>query len=86
MNRIKLFENIQVRTVWNETEQKGDGVGTDVIQVLTDRTNPGDYLKKCANGTKRGPTVTVYAPGASDPSNTYKLKESPTAIAVRPGE
>jgi hypothetical protein len=39
-----------------------------------------------ANAPKRGATVTVYAPGASDPSNTYKLKESPTAIAVPPGE
>jgi sugar lactone lactonase YvrE len=39
-----------------------------------------------ANAPKRGATVTVYAPGASDPSNTYTLKESPTAIAVPPGE
>ena len=39
-----------------------------------------------ANAPKRGATVTVYAPGASDPSNTFKLKESPTAIAIRSGE
>lgn len=40
-----------------------------------------------ANAPKRGKnTVTVYPPGASDPSNTYILKESPTAIAVPPAE
>jgi hypothetical protein len=39
-----------------------------------------------ANAPKRGATVTVYAPGSSDPSKTYPLKESPTAIAVPPGE
>lgn len=39
-----------------------------------------------ANAPKRGATVTVYPPGASDPSKTYKLRESPTAIVVPPGE
>ena len=46
MGNIKLFENKQVRTVWNETEQKWYFVVADVVQVLTDTPNPTDYIKK----------------------------------------
>jgi sugar lactone lactonase YvrE len=31
-------------------------------------------------------TVTEYAPGTSTPSNTYKLKESPTQILMAPSQ
>jgi len=46
MNQIKLFESIQIRTVWNETDEKWYFVVTDVVQVLTGTPNPGDYIKK----------------------------------------
>jgi len=46
MSNIKLFESKQIRTVWNETEGKWYFVVADVIQVLTDTPNPGDYIKK----------------------------------------
>ncbi len=46
MSNIKLFESKQIRSVWNEKEQKWYFVVADVIQVLTDTPNPGDYLKK----------------------------------------
>ena len=46
MSRIKLFESKQIRTVWNETDGKWYFVVADVIQVLTDTPNPGDYIKK----------------------------------------
>jgi len=46
MNRIKLFENRKIRSVWNEGDQRWYFAITDVIQVLTDSTNPSDYLKK----------------------------------------
>ena len=46
MSNIKLFESKQVRTVWNESEQKWYFVVADVIQILTDTPNPTDYIKK----------------------------------------
>lgn len=46
MSNIKLFESKQIRTVWNEAEQKWYFVVADVVQVLTDTPNPSDYIKK----------------------------------------
>ena len=46
MSSIKLFESKQIRTVWNEADQKWYFVVADVVQVLTDTSNPTDYIKK----------------------------------------
>ena len=46
MSNIKLFESKQIRTVWNEPDQKWYFVVADVIQVLTDTPNASDYIKK----------------------------------------
>ena len=46
MSNIKLFESKQIRSVWNESDQKWYFVVADVIQVLTDTPNPSDYIKK----------------------------------------
>jgi DNA-damage-inducible protein D len=46
VSNIKLFESKQVRTVWNELDEKWYFVVADVIQVLTDTPNPSDYIKK----------------------------------------
>jgi DNA-damage-inducible protein D len=42
--QIKLFEGIQVRTHWHETEQQWYFAVVDVIAVLTDTTLPRRYL------------------------------------------
>jgi hypothetical protein len=46
MSNIKLFESKQIRTVWNESDQKWYFVVADVVQVLTETPDPKDYLKK----------------------------------------
>jgi hypothetical protein len=49
MANIKLFENKQIRSVWNEQEQKWYFSVVDVIEALTDSDKPRDYwyrLKK----------------------------------------
>ncbi len=46
MSNIKLFESKQIRTVWNEPDQKWYFVVADVVQVLTDTPNASDYIKK----------------------------------------
>lgn len=43
---IQLFENTQVRIVWNEQEEQFYFSVVDVIKALTDSSNPTDYLKK----------------------------------------
>ena len=46
MSNIKLFESKQIRSVWNEQEQKWYFVVEDVIAVLTDSNDPKQYLKR----------------------------------------
>lgn len=46
MSNIKLFQSKQIRSVWNEADEKWYFVLTDVIQILTESTNPSDYIKK----------------------------------------
>lgn len=46
MSSIKLFESKKIRTVWNESDQKWYFVVADVVEVLTETTNPTDYIKK----------------------------------------
>jgi len=45
-NKIRLFENKQVRTVWDEDKEEWYFSVVDVVEVLTDSVNPTDYLKK----------------------------------------
>jgi len=42
---IKIFESNQIRSVWNEEEQKWYFSIVDVVAVLTDSHNPNNYWK-----------------------------------------
>jgi DNA-damage-inducible protein D len=46
MSNIKLFENKQIRSVWNPTDEKWYFVVEDVVWVLTDSKDPKQYLKR----------------------------------------
>ena len=43
---IKLFEGKKVRIVWNEQEEKYYFAVADIVQVLTDSTDPKQYIKR----------------------------------------
>ena len=43
---IQFFEGKKVRIVWDEEQEKYYFSVVDIVQVLTDSTNPTDYLKK----------------------------------------
>ena len=43
---IKAFEGKNIRIVWNEKEEKYYFSVVDVVQLLTDSSNPTDYIKK----------------------------------------
>jgi len=46
MNNIKLFEQKQIRSHWNEEEQQWYFSVVDIVEALTDSVNATDYLKK----------------------------------------
>jgi len=45
MSNIKLFENKQIRSVWNEAEEKWYFSIVDVVAILTDSPNPQVYWR-----------------------------------------
>lgn len=46
MSKVKLFEDRQVRYMWNDGEEDWYFVVADVVQVLTDTVDSKDYIKK----------------------------------------
>lgn len=46
MSNIKLFESKQIRSVWNESEQKWYFSVQDVVGILTDSADVKQYIKK----------------------------------------
>jgi len=46
MSNIKLFESKQIRSTWDEAEQKWYFSIQDVIEVLTETVDAKDYIKK----------------------------------------
>ncbi|MBR4801955.1 MAG: Bro-N domain-containing protein [Bacteroidales bacterium] len=43
---LQLFGDRKIRTAWNEEEERWYFSVVDVVAVLTDSSNPSDYLKK----------------------------------------
>lgn len=46
MSNIKLFENKKIRSHWDEKEQQWYFSIIDIVEILTDSTNPRDYWFK----------------------------------------
>lgn len=46
MSNIKLFESKQIRSIWNEQDNKWYFVVEDVVSVLTDSKDPKQYIKR----------------------------------------
>ena len=46
MNTVKLFESKNIRSVWNEADEKWYFVVEDVISILTDSNDPKQYVKR----------------------------------------
>jgi hypothetical protein len=46
MNSIKLFESQNIRSVWNEAEEKWYFSVQDVVSILTETVDAKDYIKK----------------------------------------
>ena len=46
MSNIKLFESKQIRSIWNEANQKWYFSVQDVVEVLTDSADVKQYIKR----------------------------------------
>lgn len=46
MSKLKLFENKQIRSAWNEDEQQWYFSVVDVVGALTDSVDPKQYIKR----------------------------------------
>lgn len=54
---LKIFENKNVRVIWDDEQEEWYFSVVDVVEVLTDSVNPTDYLKKMR---KREPELNTY--------------------------
>ena len=52
MSNIRLFESKKIRSVWNESDQKWYFVVEDVVAVLTDSSDPKQYIKRMRSRDK----------------------------------
>ena len=52
-NKIKIFENKQVRTAWNADEEEWYFSAVDVVAVLTDSADPNNYWKVLKSRLKK---------------------------------
>lgn len=59
MSNIKLFESKQIRSVWNEEEQKWYFSISDVIAILTESVDPLAYWRKLKERLKKEGNETV---------------------------
>ncbi len=74
---IQLFENTQVRIVWNEQEEQFYFSVVDVIKALTDSSNPTDYLKKLRKRDEQlGLYVGTNCPQVSMQTETGKKRKT----------
>ena len=46
MDELKLYENKEIRSVWDEEKEEWYFSVVDVVGVLSESKNPTDYLKK----------------------------------------
>lgn len=76
-DKLQLFENKAIRTAWDEEKEEWYFSIVDVVEVLTDSTNPTDYLKKMR---KRDEQLGVYigtnCPQVAMKTSTGKLRKT----------
>lgn len=66
MSEIKLFEQQQIRTVWDETQEKWYFSVVDIVQVLTESIDGRKYWNKLKQRLKEEGNETV--------TNCHQLK------------
>ena len=68
MQELKIFEEKQIRTVWDEVQEQWYFCINDIVAVLTDSKDPADYFKKVR---KRDPELDSFVRGTICPSHQF---------------
>ena len=68
MQELKIFEEKQIRAVWDEVQEKWYFCINDIVAVLTDSKDPADYFKKVR---KRDPELDSFVRGTICPSHQF---------------
>ena len=68
VQELKIFEEKQIRTVWDEVQEKWYFCINDIVAVLTDSKDPADYFKKVR---KRDPELDSFVRGTICPSHQF---------------
>ena len=58
-NSIKLFEDRNIRTIWDDQEEKWYFSVVDIVSVLTNSIDPGAYWRKLKQRLKEEGNETV---------------------------
>lgn len=87
MSNIKLFESKQIRSVWDETEQKWYFSVQDVVETLTESTDIKQYIKRMLSRDEQlksnwGTICTLVEMQASD-GKKRKIQASDTKGLLR---
>ncbi len=87
MSNIKLFESKQIRSVWNEAEQKWYFSVQDVVEILTESTDIKQYIKRMLSRDEQlksnwGTICTLVEMQASD-ARKRKIQASDTKGLLR---
>ena len=68
MQELKIFEDKQIRTIWDEVQVKWYFCINAIVAVLTDSKDPADYFKKVR---KRDPELDSFVRGTICPSHQF---------------
>ena len=68
MQELKIFEEKQIRTIWDEVQEKWYFCINDIVAALTDSKDPADYFKKVR---KRDPELDSFVRGTICPSHQF---------------
>ena len=68
MQELKIFEEKQIGTIWDEVQEKWYFCINDIVAVLTDSKDPADYFKKVR---KRDPELDSFVRGTICPSHQF---------------
>ncbi len=75
MSNIKLFEQKEIRSYWNEQEEQWYFSLVDIVEALTDSVNATDYLKKLRKrDSALGSSIGTNCPQVEMLSNGKKRK------------
>ena len=81
--KIQLFEEKKVRTVWDDDKEKWFFCVVDVVEALTESKDPKDYIKKMK---KRDPELSKgWGQIVTPPYHSYTRRSAKSELCSKRG-